>query len=77
MDEDITKKTDRALHAPLTIDLSDITWDTPILLRIPFFPGFPGIMEYTGCISGLEFNSEAKQLSLTFGIPGLEEKRHE
>ena len=46
MDEDITKKTDRALHAPLTIDLSDITWDTPILLRVPILPGFPGIIEY-------------------------------
>lgn len=74
MDEDIPKKTDRALHAPLTIDLSDITWDTPILLRIPILPGFPGIMEYKVCISGLEFNSGAKQLSLTFDIPGLEKK---
>ena len=27
--------------------------------------------------SGLEFNSGAKQLSLTFDISGLEEKRHE
>lgn len=74
MAEDITKKTDRALHAPLTIDLSDITWDTPILLRIPILPGFPGIMEYKVCISGLEFNSGTKQLSLTFDIPGLEKQ---
>lgn len=74
MDEDITKKTDRALHAPRTIDLSDITWDTPILLRVPILPGFPGIIEYKVYISDLEFNSGAKQLSLTFDIPGLEKK---
>jgi len=53
MDEDITKKTDRALHAPRTIDLSDITWDTPILLRIPILPGFPGIIEYKVYIQNL------------------------
>nr|DAP91798.1 MAG TPA: hypothetical protein [Caudoviricetes sp.] len=34
-------------------------------------------MEYKVYISDLEFNSGAKQLSLTFDIPGLEEKRHE
>lgn len=64
----------RASCTPRTIDLSDITWDTTILLRIPILPGFPGIMEYKVCIAGLEFNSGAKQLSLTFDIPGLEKK---
>lgn len=33
MDEDITKKADRLPQHPRTIDLSDSTWDTPILLR--------------------------------------------
>lgn len=70
----ISKKTREASRAPRTIDLSDITWDTPILLRIPILPGFPGTMEYKVCISDIEFNSGAKQLSLTFDIPGLEEK---
>ena len=74
MDEDIVKKADRTSHSPLTIDLSGITWDTPILLRVPILPGFPGIMEYKVYISGLEFNSGAKQFSLTFDIPGLEKK---
>lgn len=61
-------------QASRTIDLSDITWDTPILLRVPILPGFPGTMEYKVCISGLEFNSGAKQFSLTFDISGLEKK---
>ena len=71
----VSKKTHEASRAPRTIDLSDITWDTPILLRVPILPGFPGIMEYRGCISDLEFNSGAKQFSLTFDISGLEEKQ--
>lgn len=71
----INKKTREASRAPRTLDLSDITWDTPILLRVPILPGFPGIMEYRGCISGLEFNSGTKQFSLTFDISGLEEKQ--
>ena len=74
MVEDVAKKADRAFQSPRTIDLSNITWDTPLLLRVPILPGFPGIMEYKVCISGLEFNSGAKQFSLTFNISGLEEK---
>ena len=74
MDEDITKKTDSALHAPRTIDLSDITWDTPILLRVPILPGFPGIMEYKAYISGLEVNAGEKTLSLTFDVLNSEKK---
>lgn len=71
----ISKKTREAVsRAPCMLDLSDITWDTPILLRVPILPGFPGTMEYKVCISGLEFNSGAKQFSLTFNISGLEEK---
>lgn len=73
----ISKKTREASRAPCMLDLSDITWDTPILLRVPILPGFPGTMEYKVCISGLEFNSGAKQFSLTFDISGLEETRHE
>lgn len=71
----ISKKNCEASRAPRTIDLSDITWDTPILLRVPILPGFPGIMEYRVCISGLEFNSGAKQFSLTFDVSGLEGKQ--
>lgn len=71
----ISKKTREAPHTPRTIDLSDITWDTPILLRVPIIPGFPGVMEYKVYIAGLEFNSGEKQLSLTFDISGLEEKQ--
>lgn len=71
----ISKKTREASRAPRTIDLSDITWDTPILLRVPILPGFPGIMEYKGCISNLEFNSGTKQFTLTFEISGLEGKQ--
>lgn len=67
-------KADRASQAPRTIDLSDITLDTPILLRVPILPGFPGIMEYKVYISGIEFNSGAEQFSLTFDISGLEKK---
>lgn len=72
---EISKKTREASRAPRTIDLSDITWYTPILLRVPIIPGFPGTMEYKVCISGLEFNSGTKQFSLTFDISGLEEKQ--
>lgn len=64
-------------QASHTIDLSDITWDTPILLRVPILPGFPGIMEYKVYISDLEFNSGTKQFSLAFDISGFEKKRHE
>lgn len=75
MDKYISKKADRASRTPRTIDLSDITWDTPILLRVPIIPGFPGVMEYKVYIAGLEFNSGEKQLSLTFDISGLKEKQ--
>lgn len=67
-------KADRASQAPRTIDLSDITLDTPILLRVPILPGFSGIMEYKVYISGIEFNSGAEQFSLTFDISNLEKK---